>query len=135
MSGHSIRARAPRGEPSAPPVTRDADVVASFLEDAAHFPGGYAAGVAAPATEAAVAALLASARTVLPVGAQSSLTGGATPLGEIVLSTSRLNRILEIGPDWVRTESGVTLTELDAALARAGKGYPPTPTFTGAFVG
>jgi D-lactate dehydrogenase (cytochrome) len=135
MSGHSIRARRPRGEPSAPSVTRDPDVVASFLEDAAHFPGGHASGVAAPATEAAIAALIASARTVLPVGAQSSLTGGATPLGDVVLSTSRLNRILEIGPDWVRTEPGVTLTELDAALARAEKSYPPTPTFAGAFVG
>jgi D-lactate dehydrogenase (cytochrome) len=135
MASHTIHARRPRGEWSAPAVVTDTDVVASFLEDAAHFPGGHATGVAAPTSEAAIAALLTSAAPVLPVGAQSSLTGGATPAGGIVLSTSRLNHILGIGPDWVRTEPGVTLVELDAALNRAGRYYPPTPTFAGAFVG
>jgi D-lactate dehydrogenase (cytochrome) len=135
MPGHSIRARPPRGEPSIPPITRDPDVLAAFLEDAAHFPGGHAAGIAAPASEAAVAALLSTAPSVLPIGAQSSLTGGATPMGDILLSTSRLNTILAVGPDWVRVEPGVTLIDLDAALARAGRYYPPAPTFTGAFVG
>ena len=32
-------------------------------------------------------------------------------------------------------EAGVTLTDLDAALRNAGRYYPPTPTFMGAFVG
>src|SRR5579872_5161878 len=135
MSGHSIRARAPRGDASAPPIARDPDVVSSFLEDAAHFPGGHAFGVATPASEAAVAALLESATAVLPIGAQSSLTGGATPMGEVVLSTARLNRILEIGSDFVRAQPGVTLTDLDVALAQFGAYYPPAPTFPGAFVG
>ena len=53
-------------------------------------------------------------------------------MGDLLLSTSRLNRILEIGTDAVRVEAGVTLLDLDAALARAGKYYPPSPTFTGA---
>ncbi len=72
---------------------------------------------------------------MLPIGAQSSLTGGATPNGGIVLSTSRMNRVLEIGADWVRAQPGVSLIELDAALESRGKCYPPVPTFTGAFVG
>src|SRR5207302_6982535 len=46
-----------------------------------------------------------------------------------------LNGSVAIGDDWVRVEAGVTLVELDAALARAGKRYPPVPTFSGAFVG
>ncbi len=92
--------------------------------------------MAAPASEAEVAALLRStAGPVLPIGAQSSLTGGATPHGGVVLSTARLNRVLEIGADFVRVESGVSLVELDAALAASGKHYPPVPTFTGAFAG
>ena len=46
-----------------------------------------------PASEAEVAALHAVAPpSVLPIGAQSSLTGGATPRGEVLLSTARLNR-------------------------------------------
>jgi len=118
-----------------PFIQRDADVLASFLEDAAHFPGGHAAGVATPATDAEVADLVRAVPTILPVGAQSSLTGGATPMGDVLLSTSRLNRILEIGSDFVRVQAGVTLSDLDGALARAGRYYPPTPTFMGAFVG
>jgi D-lactate dehydrogenase (cytochrome) len=135
MPGFQIRARPPRGEARLPRIARDPDVLASVLEDAAHFPGGHAAGLAAPATEAEVAAVLRTASAVLPIGAQSSLTGGATPMGEVVLATSRLNRIGDAGDDWVRIEAGVTLTDLDAVLERRGCCYPPAPTFTGASVG
>src|SRR5206468_3169272 len=57
------------------------------------------------------------------------------PMGEVLLGTSRLNRILDAGGDWIRVQPGVTLLELDAALARDGRYYPPSPTFPGAFVG
>jgi D-lactate dehydrogenase (cytochrome) len=116
-------------------ILRDPDLLASFLEDAAHFPGGHAAGLASPSSAAEVAALLRSESSVLAIGAQSSLTGGATPMGEVLLSTAKLNRILEVREDRVRAEAGVSLADLDAALAREGKYYPPTPTFMGAFAG
>jgi D-lactate dehydrogenase (cytochrome) len=118
-----------------PRITRDPDVLATVREDAAHFPGGHASGLVSPATEGEVAAVLREASAVLPIGAQSSLTGGATPMGEVVLSTSRLTRVLELGVRSVRVEAGVTLVELDAALERAGRYYPPAPTFTGASIG
>jgi D-lactate dehydrogenase (cytochrome) len=135
MPGWRLHTRRARGEPGWLAPNRDPQVLASFVEDAAHFPGGHAAGVVHPATEADIAEALRASSSVLPIGAQSSLTGGATPLGDIVLSTSRLNRILEIGADSVRVQAGVPLAELDAALERAGCYYPPAPTFTGAFVG
>ena len=136
MPTRSIRARAAADAPAElPRIVRDVDLLAAHLEDAAHFPGGFASGLAAPASEAEVASLLRSSAAVLPIGAQSSLTGGATPRGELLLSTARLNRVLDIGADWVRVEAGVTLVELDAALARIGKHYPPVPTFAGAFAG
>jgi len=131
----SIRARPPAGSGAAAVIHRDADLLAAHVEDAAHYPGGFAAGLASPASEWEVAALVRQANAVLPIGAQSSLTGGATPRGEILLSTSRLNRVLDIGDDWERAQAGVPLVDLDAALARAGKFYPPAPTFAGAFVG
>jgi D-lactate dehydrogenase (cytochrome) len=109
--------------------------VSGFLEDAAHFPGGFAAGVASPASVSEVAAVIAAAATVLPIGAQSSLTGGATPRGDVVLRTSRLNHIVPSANNLVRVGAGVALVDLDAALATIGKLYPPVPTFTGAFVG
>src|SRR5712691_12111579 len=124
MPDHGIRARLPFRPAGSPPrIGRDPDVLASLLEDAAHFPGGFAAGIATPSSEADVAALVRSVPSVLPIGAQSSLTGGATPNGEVILSTSRLNRVLDAGPGWIRVEAGVTLTELDAALARSAGYY------------
>jgi D-lactate dehydrogenase (cytochrome) len=116
-------------------ILRDPDVLASFLEDAAHFTGGHAAGLATPSSVAEVAALVRAERSVLPIGAQSSLTGGATPMGDVLLSTAKLNRILDIGERSARVEAGVSLIDLDEALARAGRYYPPTPTFMGATAG
>jgi D-lactate dehydrogenase (cytochrome) len=135
MTIATIRPRRPQGADTMPSVIRDAAVTASHLTDAAHFPGGHLDGVVVAHGEAEVAAVLRHACTVLPIGAQSSLTGGATPMGETVLTTSRMNRIVEIARDRVRVEAGVALSDLDAALAAAGKYYPPAPTFTGAFVG
>jgi D-lactate dehydrogenase (cytochrome) len=136
MRDHSLRARPPAGGTAgAPRIERDPDVLASFLEDAAHFHGGFASGISTPASESEVAGVVRAASSVLPIGAQSSLTGGATPRGEVLLSTSHLNRIVASGADWIRVEAGVTLVELDLALAKLGTHYPPVPTFTGAFVG
>jgi D-lactate dehydrogenase (cytochrome) len=134
MPSHVIRARPPAAA-AAPRIERDPDVLASFLEDAAHFPGGFAAGVATPASEAEVSAAIGEASSVLAIGAQSSLTGGATPRGEVLLNTSRLSHIGAAGDDFIRVGAGVTLVDLDAALANVGRHYPPAPTFTGAFVG
>ena len=91
--------------------------------------------IATPSSEAEVVEVLRSGRRVLTIGAQSSLTGGATPMGDVILSTSKLNRILTIGDESVRTQAGVLLSDLDRALSGAGKYYPPVPTFMGAFVG
>src|SRR6478735_4469037 len=139
MPGWSIRSRAPRGAPrnanALETIQRDADVLRAVLEDAAHFPGGHAEGLVSAASEGDVSQALAGRSPVLPVGAQSSLTGGATPMGEVVLATTRLNKILDIGSDSVRVEAGVTLTDLDQSLRRAGRYYPPAPTFMGATVG
>ena len=134
-SGCSLKGRPPRGEAAAAQPMRDADVLRARLEDAAHFPGGHLAALFAPASEAQVAEILRTSRAVLPIGAQSSLTGGATPMGEVLLTTDRLNRITHVGPDRVRAQAGVPLAALDDALKAVGRSYPPTPTFMGAFVG
>ncbi len=108
---------------------------AKYLSDAAHFPGGHAAAIAVPRNISEVSAIVRGAGTVLVVGAQSSLTGGATPMGDVVLSTEKLNRILEIGPGFIRVEAGVPVAAMQEALARTDAWFPPTPTFTGAFAG
>jgi D-lactate dehydrogenase (cytochrome) len=131
----TVRAREARDRRSAIAIITDPDVITRHLEDAAHFPGGHAQAVARPATEGDVASLLSSAPLVLPIGAQSSLTGGATPHGGFVLSTDRLTALDVRSDGRVDVGAGVPLSALQEALARAHRWYPPVPTFTGAFVG
>jgi D-lactate dehydrogenase (cytochrome) len=106
-----------------------------YLSDAAHFPGGHATAVAVPQTVDEVAAIIRSARTILAVGAQSSLTGGATPMGETVLSTEKLTRIVDVGAAHITVEAGVPVASMQETLAAHGAWFPPVPTFTGAFAG
>jgi D-lactate dehydrogenase (cytochrome) len=134
MSTHRIVARPPKGAARAPDRITDAGRLSSVSEDAAHV-RGRASALVVPTTEAEIADVLRSSRTVLPIGAQSSLTGGATPYGDVVLSTAALRRIGDLGTDRVTVQAGVSLAELDAALAAAGCYYPAGPTFSGAFVG
>jgi D-lactate dehydrogenase (cytochrome) len=130
-----ISTRPPRGVLTAPAVDTDPSTLQSFVEDAAHYPGGHAAGVVVPRCEADVAAVLRAHRSVLAIGAQSSVTGGATPRGEVVLSTSKMASILEVGEDSVRVQPGLPVATLKETLAAQGRYYPPAPTYDGAFVG
>lgn len=126
--------RAPCGARRDPVIERDPEALALVSEDAARFPGGFATGLARVEDEAGIAALLAEGFPLLPIGAQSSLTGGATPRGDIVVSLDRFKDIV-IGDGRVRAGAGTTLDELDAALAPHGVWYPPVPTYTAATVG
>jgi D-lactate dehydrogenase (cytochrome) len=130
-----LRARAPRGEVR-PPARLDApDEIAPYLQDAARTPGGHTPAVFLPRTEGEVAWVLRESAAVLPIGAQSSLTGGATPFGASLLSLSRMDAIGPVGAGDVRAEAGVALVSLQDALRAHGLFYPPVPTFTGALVG
>src|SRR3712207_4566670 len=97
----------------------------NYLSDAAHFPGGHAAAIAVPPRIDDIPALVRDSRTVLVIGAQSSLTGGATPMGEVVVSTEKLNRILEVGAGFVHVEAGVPVAAMQQALAGVGAWFPP----------
>ncbi len=114
--------------------SRDPDLIGRYLEDAAHFPGGHATAVLRPRTIEELSACLRESRRLLAVGAQSSLTGGATPAGDVVLATDLLNA-LSIDGQHVRAGAGVPLQQVQDALARIGRWFPPVPTFLGAFAG
>lgn len=117
-------------------IETDLEVLASFLSDAAHVPGGFAAGIAFPTSTPDVCDIVRSSTSVLAIGAQSSLTGGATPRGETLLSTRALTEIdVDVGRARVRVGAGVPLNTLQSRLAAHGLWYPPAPTFDGAFVG
>jgi len=130
-----IATRAARTEAERVRVLTEPDDVLPFLDDAAHYPGGHASAVFLPESEAGVAGVLRESSRVTVSAAQSSLTGGATPQGGVVLSLTRMNRILEWGPQTVRVQAGVVLAELEAELVRRNLYYPPIPTYDGATVG
>src|SRR5256885_1516520 len=120
-----IVARRPHGPPGVPQYVIDPDRLRSFLEDAAHVPGGHAPALATPTTESEIAGVIERSTAVLPIGAQSSLTGGATPRGEVLIGMARLKRLIDSGADWVRVGAGMTLVDLETALAALGRYYPP----------
>lgn len=126
-----------------PPIVRDPGIVEAYLEDASGAPPGHAAGLVRPESEVEAAAFLRLAAehgwAVLPQAARSSLTGGAIPRGEIVVS---LERMVDRGPlescasgAWQTIGAGVRLADLQSALAPAGWYYPPVPTYQQAMVG
>ncbi|HEX2342003.1 MAG TPA: FAD-binding oxidoreductase [Vicinamibacterales bacterium] len=134
MAAHRVRARPPRGDATDLRLTGDADSINAHLEDAAHVRGGHADAVAWPRSEAAVAALVRNASHVLAIGAQSSVTGGATPSAGLILSSAKLTGIQLYG-DYAKVGAGVPLAALQAELSTRSRWYPPVPTFTGAFAG
>ena len=77
---------------------------------------------------------VAAARRVpiVPRGMGSGLAAGSVPLpeGGIVLSLTRMNRILEIDEAnaTVHAEAGVITAELQAAVEKRGLFYPPDPS-------
>ena len=135
-ASHRVKTRPPRG-----PLTPDLEVITdparleAVLHDAAQYPGGNTTRLLQPRSEAELTEALRRFGRLLPIGAQSSLTGGATPMGEAVLSMAHLTDVLEIGRETVRVQAGVVLRSLQEALAGAGKYYPPVPSYDGATVG
>src|ERR1043165_2425119 len=76
---------------------------------------------------------------VTPRGAGTGLSGGALPhLGGVLLSTEKLNRIIEIDERnlQVTTEPGVITEVLQNAVKEKGLFYPPDPASRGScFIG
>jgi glycolate oxidase len=145
------RIEAPRGEHSAatsnltdrllaglPPeaVLIDPDVTASYAHDMASFcPAGAPAVVVLPRTVEQVQHVMRTATElrvpVVPQGARSGLSGAANATdGCIVLSLTKMDRILEISPvDRIAVvEPGVINATLSRAVEEHGLYYPPDPS-------
>src|SRR5437660_9639103 len=115
------------------------DEIQSFLGDASHMHGGYAARVVFPENAAEVAGLLAEASAsqtpVTVSGAGTGTVGGRVPFGGIVLATDRLNRIKSIVHENSSgtAEPGVILNDFQRAVDAEKLFYPPDPTERGCF--
>jgi D-lactate dehydrogenase (cytochrome) len=124
------------------PVT-DPQVLGGYAEDASGYPVAPAAGLLRPgAPEEAAAFLRATAGrgvAILPQAARTSLTGGAVPRGEVIVSCERWTSIGAVreygGSASVRVGAGVRLSTLQESLADLGWYFPPVPTYHEAMVG
>ena len=133
--------RAPRAKP--PEVVSDRGVLEGYLEDASGAAPGRARGLARPADEAELAALLevtlAERTPVLCQAARTSLTAGAVPHDELVVSFEKMTKVDPVeesgGGATVRVQPGVRLDSLREELAAAGWYYPPVPTYEQAMIG
>lgn len=117
-----------------PRAETDKDILSGWLEDAAHYPGGASQEVFFPSCEAEIAAILDRGQPCLAVGAQSSLTGGATPHGESLIAFSQMNA-MDLSGGIATCGGGVVLADLIAYLDGCNAYYPPVPTYDGATIG
>ncbi|MFC8516664.1 FAD-binding oxidoreductase [Streptomyces sp. NPDC057257] len=117
-------------------VLTDPDVTASYANDMASFcPAGTPSVVVLPRDVEQVQHVMRIATElrvpVVPQGARTGLSGGANASeGCIVLSLTRMNRILEISPvDRIAVvEPGVVNATLSRAVGEHGLYYPPDPS-------
>nr|WP_202436983.1 FAD-linked oxidase C-terminal domain-containing protein [Streptomyces sp. SID5910] len=117
-------------------VLTDPDVTASYANDMASFcPAGAPAVVVLPRTVEEVQHVMRTATAlrvpVVPQGARTGLSGGANATdGCVVLSLTKMDRILEINPvDRVAVvEPGVVNATLSRAVNEHGLYYPPDPS-------
>ena len=99
--------------------------------------------VVLPGTTAQVSQILRLANEnripVTPRGGGTNLSGGSIPIkGGIVLSTSKMDKILEVDKSNLSAivEPGVILQDFNLALAKEGLFYPPDPqSFFGCTIG
>ncbi len=128
--------RPPAAHP--PPIERDPELLEAVAKDAAAMRGRGATGLVEPRDEAELCAWLRAHPTlpILPQGALTSLTGGATPDGEVVISLARLTGLtIDAEAQRAVVGAGLVLANLHEALAQRGLYYPPAPTHDGATIG
>lgn len=70
-------------------------------------------------------------------GAGTGLTGGRVPKGGVVISTEKLNKIIEINlqENYAIVQAGVYLSKFLSELKSIGYFYPPDPTEKNCFIG
>ena len=88
-------------------------------------------GVVVPRDEEDIRALVRYASeheaSLVPRGAGTGTAGAALGVGLVVDLSVHFRKIHDIGKDTVRVQAGVTLRELETALAREGRRWVPAP--------
>ncbi len=121
-------------------IKTNPDEIQSFLVDAANYKGECEA-VYFPETENEIVAIVKEANQkgihITVAGNGTGLTGARVPQGGIVISTEKLNKIIEINADdnYAVIQPGVILKDFQDEVESKGFFYPPDPTERNCFVG
>jgi D-lactate dehydrogenase (cytochrome) len=121
-------------------IKSNQDEIQDYLVDASNTKG-YCDAVYLPENEEEIIRIFKEANTnktpVTISGKRTGLTGGSVPLGGLVVSTEKLNKIIEINKDerFAIVQPGVLLSEFQQIVSEAGLFYPPDPTETNCFLG
>lgn len=121
-------------------VKTSPDEIQDFLTDAANVKG-YCDAVYFPENEEEIIQIVKDAnlnKTRITVsGNGTGLTGGRVPQGGIVISTLKLNKVLnfDIEGKSITVQPGVILKDLQDMVEEKGLFYPPDPTERNCFIG
>lgn len=121
-------------------IKRLQDEIQNYLVDASNYRGTcevvYLPECAEEVAQILVTAI-ASKTKVTIAGNHTGLTGSGVPQTGIVLSTEKMNRILEINTkdNYAVVEPSVLLSDFQNELKQLGFFYPPDPTETNCFIG
>ncbi|MFA6570408.1 MAG: FAD-binding oxidoreductase [Bacteroidota bacterium] len=114
-------------------IKTDPEIIVSYLQDASHFKGN-ADKVYIPETiEEIVEIMTDSFLKNIPVtisGAGTGLTGSRVPLSGNIISTEKLNNIIEINENekYAIVQPAVLYNEFESLLTPLGLFYAPNPT-------
>lgn len=112
----------------------DPDIIKGYLEDSSNLSDGHAEGAYIPENEKEIVEAISECnnkKIPLTVSAgETGTTGGCIPFGGWILTTQKLNKIIDINEKekFAIVQPGVTLEEIEAAVKKEGLLYPPDPT-------
>lgn len=114
-------------------LTNKSEIV-PYLRDASYFQGEFPLGVVLPKDESEISIILSKCYEedvkIVTRGGGTSLTGSSVSIqNSIILSTSRMNKILEFsgGDRYVKVQSGLRIDDLNSFLRGKKFLYPPDP--------
>ncbi len=116
------------------------DEIQNYLSDASNFKG-FCDAVYIPSDENEIIELVKEASSkkqkITIAGNHTGLSGGCVPQGGIVISTEKMNRILEINAKekFAIVEPAVILRDFQSKVKENNLLYPPDPTEKNCFIG
>jgi len=121
-------------------IKNNSDEFQNYLSDASNYQGT-ADAVYLPQSEEELSELVKKFNTsnvrITISGNGTGLTGGRVPQGGVIISTEKLNRLIELNlsEKYVRVEPGMILKDLQDYVEEHQLFYPPDPTERNCFIG